>query len=65
MDRYEGYRCYIKKNILALFDDKLISVMVYIMTDAYKKVIERQGRYVEGIIKGYLDAGFEKEDFNI
>jgi len=66
LDRYEVYpRGYDKKDLLVNVNNSVVSAMAYIMTDEYKKKdgIAYSG-YIEGIIQGYVDAGFDKSEFN-
>lgn len=66
LDRYEGYpNLYDKKDFLVSINNTLVSAMAYIMTDKYK-VKDKIARdwYVEGVIQGYIDAGFDKSEFN-
>ena len=66
LDRYEGYpRGYDKKDLLLNVNNSVVSAMAYIMTDEYKKKNRiARDEYVEGIIQGYVDAGFDKSEFN-
>lgn len=65
LDKYEGYpKLYNKRDLIININNRETTAMVYIMTDKYKnvKMTPREG-YVESIIKGYEDAGFEKNEF--
>lgn len=64
LDRCEGYpSCYDKREFLVDLDGKETTAMAYIMTDEYKNINKptRKG-YVEAIMQGYADAGFEHGD---
>lgn len=65
LDRYEGYpRGYDKKDLLVSINNSTVSAMAYIMTDEYKKNNRiANSTYTEGIIQGYMDAGFDKSEF--
>ena len=65
LDRYEGYpKGYGKKDIMVNINNTMVSAMAYIMTDEYKKEnnVPRNG-YIDGIIRGYVDAGFDESEF--
>ncbi|MFA5536344.1 MAG: gamma-glutamylcyclotransferase family protein [Bacillota bacterium] len=66
LDKYEGYKnnCYYKTNIETIVNGKHLSVMLYVMTKEYKNSgkVGRSG-YVEGILKGYRDFGFDGGEF--
>jgi hypothetical protein len=65
LNRYEGYpKAYDKINIIVNIDGRPVSAMAYVMTEEYKKIrrTPRSG-YREQILRGYLEAGFRKEEF--
>ena len=67
LDSYEGYpKAYGKINAIVKIDGKPVSAMAYVMTEEYKKTKKtpRSG-YIEQILKGYREAGFNKEEFQM
>ncbi|WAA08953.1 gamma-glutamylcyclotransferase family protein [Fervidibacillus albus] len=62
---YEGYpRCYDKTNIVINVEGKTVSAMAYVMTEQYKNK-DKQPRdgYIEQILRGYREAGFDEAEF--
>lgn len=67
LDSYEGYpKAYEKINAIVKIDGKPVSAMAYVMTEEYKKTKKtpRSG-YIEQILKGYREAGLNKEEFQM
>lgn len=65
LDKYEGYpKGYDKRELMVSINDTVVSAMAYVMTDKYK-ISDKIARewYVEGIVQGYVDAGFDKSEF--
>lgn len=65
LDYYEGYpHLYDKMDIIVELDGKRMSAMAYVMTDEYKKRdYKARSGYVEQILRGYRDAGFDEAEF--
>ncbi|HHW32182.1 MAG TPA: gamma-glutamylcyclotransferase [Clostridiaceae bacterium] len=65
LDRYEGYpECYDKIDIIICVDGKRMSAMAYVMTDEYKKCDKKpRSGYINQILQGYRDAGFDEAEF--
>lgn len=65
LDSCEGYpSCYDKIDVIICVDGKLITAMAYVMTDEYKKSdIKPRNGYVDQILQGYRDAGFDETEF--
>jgi len=65
LDYYEGYPDhYDKLDIIVNIDGKRVSAMAYVMTDEYKNSDnKRRPGYVEQILRGYRDAGFDEAEF--
>lgn len=61
LDRYEGYpNKYNKKQVIVEVNGIETTAMIYVMTDEYKRINKKvRAEYVEGIIEGYTDAGFD------
>ena len=63
LDRREGvdHGNYYKQNLNITFNGQTVSAMVYIMTDEYKKRTDKKARdgYVDTILEGYKECGFE------
>lgn len=65
LNRYEGYpNLYDKIDIIVNVDGKPVSAMAYVMTDEYKKQIKKpRSGYIDQILQGYRDAGFDESEF--
>jgi len=65
LDRYEGYPVlYDKIDIIVNVNGKRMSAIAYVMTDEYKKLDkEPRSGYVEQILRGYRNAGFDESEF--
>jgi len=65
LDHYEAYpKCYDKFDIIVSVDGKRMTAMAYIMTDEYERCDkEPRSGYIDQIVQGYRDAGFDEAEF--